>query len=276
MRLDDLHKSIRLALIVIARFGFINRTIFFKYLGTDGKTQKYKIWKLFIKTGFVKSYQRIGVAEDYYSLSRKGLLFLSENGIRPVSKSHPLHFEHDEIAMGFAVACERNELIKSDWCPDKELRQLKPTEILSRYGTSFEKIPDLIFNIKTFNEFKICCAFEVERSRKSKQRYDSMVLNYAKQKNVNLILIAYKDRYVVNSILKSVKRLDYPQSSKPFVFCRISEVLENPSRFLINVGGNQISFDKYIENIRSLSQKKGNELSGKDSAKKFPLKTEAA
>lgn len=269
MKLEDFHKSIRMSLIVIARFGFINKSLFFKHLTTENVSHKYYLWRTFLGSGLVQTYRRIGVAEDYYCLTRKGHIILREIGIRAVSKGHPLHFEHDEIAMGLVLACENKKLIKADWCPDKLIREMKTFEVQSRFGNNIDKIPDLIFNIDLLNGQSVSCAFEVERSKKSKQRYDSMVLNYSKDKNVSLIFVASNDRYISKSILQSIHKLGYSQSKKPFVFCSIDEIRKDPSRFQIEVGTNKISFEKYVENIRQLSSGKTQNLTTQNCGKNY-------
>ena len=83
--------------------------------------------------------------------------------------------------------------------------------------------------------------------------------------SLNLVLVAYNDRYVVKSIEASVKRLGYPQSARPMAFCRIKDILENPLDFEIEIDGNKIKFAEYVQHIRKLVAKRPEYLTRKNS-----------
>lgn len=276
MKLSQYHTSIQQALIITAKFGFISREIFNRHITPlNHRSYKYKQWMSLIGTGFLKSYSRTGVAEDYYSLSRRGYSFMKDNGFNVVSKAHPLHFEHDGIVMNFTVASELAGLIEPDWWTEKNFRQADRPEQIRNFGYQLEKLPDLLFKIKLGNRF-LNCAFEVERSRKSKNEYDSIVLSYLKDKVVNMIYVAYKDRYIRDSFLKSIKRLSYPQGLRPFVFCKIGEVLDNSTGFKLEVADSVIAFDQYVKNMKNLSQKNEDNDRRHAFPKMFPNKETAA
>lgn len=245
-------KAIQRALLVMTKFGFLRKETFWNYLTTPNMSYKYDLWNRLMDSGFVVEYKRIGVAENYYCLSKRGISLMRDQGFITVCKAHPLHFEHDDIIMTFALACENAQLIQDDWSTDRMLRHYLPKEQVDQFGRVFDKLPDLIFNLNIEN-FKIECALEVERSRKSKARYDAFVLSYAKDKNFGLVVVAYNDRYVVRSIEDAIKRLGYPQSTRPIVFCRIKDLLETPTEFELQMGNSKILFSQYIENFRKIA-----------------------
>jgi hypothetical protein len=266
VKFSEEHPSIQKALIVAAKFGFIRKETFWKYLTKSNVSYKYDLWNRLIKTGYLKEYNRVGVAENYFCLTKAGILKMTEQGLKVVCKTHPLHFEHDEIVMNFTLSAERENLINDNWYTDRMLRHYMAYELNEKIGRPLDKLPDLLFELKIPN-INIECALEVERSRKSKVRYDSLVLSYAKDKKIGLVLIAYSDRYVINSIKKSVLNLGYPQELRPIVFCKIKDVLENPSSFEVEVGNNKINFNNYIENIRRLAHQKTENENIKNSVK---------
>ncbi len=255
MKFKDEPKAIQRALLVATKFGFLPKEIFWNYLTTPNTSYKYDLWNRLMTSGCLAEYKRVGVAENYYCLSKRGISVMRDQGFITVCKAHPLHFEHDEIVMTFALACENAGLIKDSWNTDRMLRHYLPKEQIDQFGRVFEKLPDLIFNLNIEN-FKIECALEVERSRKSKARYDAFVLSYAKDKNIGLVIVAYNDNYVVKSIEDAIKRLGYPQSARPIVFCRIKDLLETSTEFELQLGTSKIQFSEYIENFRKIASQR--------------------
>lgn len=265
MEFNNLNSSIQRALIVASKFGFISKDIFWKFLTKPNLSYKYEVWNKLLATGFLKEFNRLGIDKSYYSLSKKGLTFLNDAGFEKVCQVHPLHIEHDEIVMNFTLGCEQGNLILQNWLTDRLLRQSSPARQLELTGSLFDKLPDLFFALNV-ERSKINCVLEVERTRKNKARYDHLVLSYAKKNSLNLVVIAYNDRYVRKSILASMKRLGYPQGSKPIVFCRIKDILEQPHQFEIEVGENKISLNQYVKNIQSMVSKRPENQTIKNSA----------
>lgn len=258
-------KAIQRALLVATKFGFLRKETFWKYLTTPNTSYKYDLWNRLMASGYLTEYRRVGVAENYYCLSKRGISLMRDQGLMTVCKAHPLHFEHDEIVMTFALANENAGLVKEGWSTDRMLRHYLPKEQIDHFGRVFEKLPDLLFNLNIEN-FKIECALEVERSRKSKARYDAFVLAYAKDKNTGLVVVAYNDRYVVKSIEDAIRRLGYPQSARPIVFCRVNDLLEKPTQFELQMGNSKIPFDRYIENFRKIAIQRTENQDRKNSA----------
>lgn len=274
MRFEKEPKAIQKALLVATKFGFLRKETFWNYLTTPNISYKYDLWNHLMESGYLAEYKRIGVAENYYCLSKRGISLMRDQGHKVVCKAHPLHFEHDEIVLSFALACENAQLINENWTTDRMLRHYLPHEQIELIGRSLDKLPDLLFELNIEN-LNIECALEVERSRKSKVRYDSFVLSYAKDKKTELVLVAYNDRYVVNSIQDAAKRLGYPQDSRPIIFCHIKDLMENPSNFEIQLGENKIQFDSYIQNIRKIAAQRPEKQNRKNSDSNS-VKSEAA
>jgi len=240
------------AVLVLARFGYLRKDFFWKYLSPKSRSCKFRNWKILLATGYIEPYKRSFIGEDVFRLSRRGKRVLQNAGVNPVSAAHPLHFEHDDNAIHFALSAEKLGLIASTWTSEKVLRQSERSELSQMFGTAIEKLPDLVFEIPLANgNFRV--AFEIERTRKTQSRYDALVQAYSKASQIQLVLIAYNDRSVFDSIRGSMTSLQYPSSMRPIAFCKISDLHQNFSDFPIWISGERVLFQTYIQNLRKLS-----------------------
>jgi hypothetical protein len=248
-------KAIQKALLVASKFGFLRKETFWNYLTTPNVSYKYDLWNHLMASGYLAEYNRIGVSKNYYGLSIKGTRLLGDLGYQPVAKAHPLHFEHDEIILNFTLACEKDGLIKDSWQTERVVKQLSAVEQVKLTGAVLEKIPDLIFQ-PNIEKRRYLFALEVERTRKSKSKYDAFVLAYSRHKNIGLVLVAYKDEYIKRSILESMRRLGYRQGLQPIGFCKISDMISQPSNFEMTVNSEKITFNEYVENLKAIVAKR--------------------
>lgn len=268
-------RAIQKALLVAAKFGFLRKETFWNYLTTPNVSYKYDLWNQLMSSGYLAEYNRVGISKDYYSLSLKGVRTMGDLGFRPVGRAHPLHFEHDEIILNFALGCEKEGLIKSSWLTERVARQLSAIEQVKLTGSVLEKIPDLIFQ-PAVEKLKMLFVLEVERTRKSKRRYDNFVLSYGRHQNIGLVLVAYKDEYIKRSILESMRRLGYQQGQQPIGFCKLSEIINQSSDFQMTINSQQIGFKTYIENLKSIVAKQPEKSPEFHSGKNSGISGEAA
>lgn len=252
MRFEKEPKAVQNALCVAAKFGFLRKETFWNYLTTANVSYKYDLWNRLMESGYLAEFNRIGLSKNYYSLSKKGFRIAEEMGLNPVAKGHPLHFEHDEIILNFALSCENAGLIKGSWLTERVARQLSAVEQAKLTGSVLEKVPDLLFEPK-IERHNLLFALEVERTRKSKIRYDSFVLSYNRHRNIGLILVAHKDEYIKKSILESARRLGYPKDQRPIAFCKISEIIKSPNNFEMIINSEKINFSNYVDNLKSIT-----------------------
>ena len=236
------------AVIVAGRFGFISRDIFWKHISRRQKSENYANWKRLTDLGIFKVNR---LSTRYLQLSRTGIQILQQMDGEYVGPAHPLYFDHDELVMGLALACENAGLIKANWQGDAVIRGQTNEERVQLLGSNSDKIPDLVFDLNVQGA-KIRVALEVERARKSLHRIDSLVLSYMEMRAVDLVLIACSDRYIEQRIRDSIKKLGYPQTSRPMAFCKLGGLAERPDSFPIQLSGNVICFDKFVTNLRKL------------------------
>lgn len=253
MSLSLQHECVTLALDVAAKFGYLRKEFFFNYLTANSRSTKFRSWKILLTTGFFEAYKRSYIGDDVFKLSARGKKYLRLNGLNPVSAAHPLYFEHDDTVVNFVLSLRKKGLIKQNYLSEKVLRCEPANLIAERFGKSIEKLPDLVFDLEIKDhEFKV--AFEVERTRKSKLRYDLWVQAYAKAQKINLVILAYNDHSVYQSIQSAIKAYQYPQNLRPIAFCKISEVQKNWTNFPIQINGRTIFFESYIENLKRVAQ----------------------
>ncbi len=253
---------------IAGRFGFMSRSIFWQHLSRTQKSRSYLNWSHLLTSGLFKPYE---LSDEHLFMTMKGVQFLQERNCAYVGKAHPMNFEHDALVMSFALACENAGLIQPTWAPDAVIRKQTGLENLSLLGAAAPKIPDLVFDLSG-TDSNIRMALEVERSRKSQARYDTLVLAYMEMKLINLAIIAYNDRYTENRISDSMKKLGYPQSKRPIAFCKLSDLSANPSSFLMRLNGNVIAFDKFVINLKTIETKSHAENQAENIPQDFPQK----
>ncbi len=164
-----------------ARFGFVTQSIFFKYLCVRQKTQQYLYWRDLIRNGVI-----------FQSKTLKDVCYLTKVGRRqaprPAVPSRLIYFvEHDAMVAEFYLELVKSGLVEESWTA-YEL-SIEPWKSCSLLGCAdLIKIPDLVVDLKSKNgTFRV--AFEMERSRKSGERYNQMALSYWGFKRVNLLLV---------------------------------------------------------------------------------------
>jgi hypothetical protein len=249
LQLPDHLKS---CLLLTAQSGYLRKEFYFKYLSPKSRSSKFRNWKLILDSGYFISYQRKFIGEDVFKLSNKGKKLLTHSGQDYVSACHPLHFEHDDVAIEFALANQAIGNISNDWHLEKELRKNQTFSFKHAKGSS-EKMPDLIFKIPV-GMHSLTCALEVERTRKSFERYHSFINAYKTNQQIDMVLVAYSSESIKTNLQKSVNLLAYPTEIRPILFCKLSELIADPVGFCISISGVTISFSKYLSNIQTLHQ----------------------
>lgn len=251
----DFHREpyyVQKALLVIAKLGYFRKEFFFKYLSPDSRSTKFRNWGILIRKDYLEPYKRSFIGEDVYKLSRRGKKLLASAGVGFVSPAHPLHFEHDDHAANLILSLTKQDCIKDAWQTENELRRYQKTENLILFGGQVEKLPDLIFDIP-IGEQTFRVAVEVERTRKSQDRYESFVHGYMKTTGINLVLVIYNQKSTFDLISSAIKRFNYPMNERPIAFSKISDLKSHEINFPILVGARVLSLQEYISNLQKLA-----------------------
>lgn len=251
----DFHREpyyVQKALFVIAKLGYFRKEFFFKYLSPDSRSTKFRNWGILIKKEYLEPYKRSFIGEDVYKLSRRGKKLLASAGVGFVSPAHPLHFEHDDHAANLVLSLTKQDCIKDSWQTEKELRRYQKTENLILFGGQVEKLPDLIFEIP-IGEQTFRVAVEIERTRKSQDRYESFVHGYMKAAGISLILVIYNQQSTFDLISSAIKRFNYPMNERPIAFAKISDLKSHEVNLPMLIGTRVLSLNEYISNLKKLA-----------------------
>lgn len=191
--LDD--SIIKQAQEFTARWGFLTRDLFFKFLCEKQRTQKFEYWNRLAGTGlFVKSKSN----SEVLFLSRKSRnLFAGES--RP-SRFH-VFIDHDAIVADVLLTLKRLDLVREYWLEDELMRD-PPLAYRILGADKVYRIPDLVFDLKTPNG-QVRCVLEIEKTLKTSARYERMALAYGDYDHINLVLFGCESTYTEGIVKKS-------------------------------------------------------------------------
>ncbi len=194
-----------------ARFGFVTQSIFFDYLCPLQKTQKYLYWSQLKREGLIEPSRQY--FEDVCYLTRRG----RHQAPRWAVPSRSIYFvDHDATVARLYLELEQSGLLLSSFT-EYELRSDK-YEAFKLLGGDSEKYPDLLVDMKTPDSF-LRIAVEVERSRKSNERYALMSLRYFGLRHVDLMLFCCCDRATGRAIEHQFNAEVYRKAEKiPTIF----------------------------------------------------------
>ena len=213
------------ALRFSARFGFITQDIFFEYLCPLQKSQQYSFWRRLREERLI--FPAKSQSEVFY------LTYKGRKACESTARSaRAIYFiEHDLYVARLLLELARSGLVLRSWL-ENEL-SANHWEAYSVLGTDkIGKLPDLVVDMKSKVGTRRI-AFEVERSRKSKERYDQMAANFLALRNINLILFSCADEGIAQTVRRSFLGEVFVQNDKvPGIFL-IEDFEKN--RFVANV-----------------------------------------
>lgn len=248
---SELPDLVQKALLIGAKFGYINKKIYLEHAGRLSVSYKYRIWNELYRLKLVVPYLDESFSENYFYLSKKARLMVIGQGIAPVVKVQPIYFSHDNAVMKFALVNESFGQILDDWQTEASLRLLDNYKLQQIFNGQLGKFPDLLATLNIAGQ-KIKIAIEVERSAKNQSRYDSFAMGYSKAKGVDLVLVAHGYKFTREALLVSMRRIGYPRSVRPMAFCDFSDFVNHPSSFEFELEAHRISFPDYIKNVQRL------------------------
>jgi hypothetical protein len=96
---------------------------------------------------------------------------------------------------------EATGLVLDSWT-EAELRA-SPSTVYNILGVNrIDKLPDLVVDLRG-QSTSLRCAFEIENSRKEKERYDRMAMCYLAMKKINLVIFGCANQLIAQSINRS-------------------------------------------------------------------------
>lgn len=201
----------RSAVNFAARFGFIHQELFFEYFCNRKKSQSYNYWGKLLTNGSF-----IGSSSD------KHIFYLSAKGRRgaefePVPTRNIYLVPHDLLVAKIILELELSGLVVESWTEAELLGSASTTyQVLG--VNRIDKLPDLVVDLKGKDKV-LRLAFEIEHSRKTKERYDRMAVNYLSMKNINLVIFGASHLMIAQSIKRSFSGDLFLKSQKsPIIF----------------------------------------------------------
>lgn len=202
MAVDERQNTFELASELVRKFGFISRSVVWKYLDRKARATKFRYWKYLSERAELSPYH-IGVrSNEHLVASNEYRRVLGEGVCAPVRSA--IYFKHDEHLMNFLLALKHRGVLLGYWT-EQELKadHLLALEVLGSVSES--KLPDLVLNLKTgTTPLRVC--IEVERTQKSRHRYQTVQLAYRRTRKVDLLLFGVADKRTERAIRQAFDR----------------------------------------------------------------------
>lgn len=194
MRKKDI-ETLRKTQHFAARFGFITRELFFEYLCRKGRSQQYAQWKALVDDGWFTKSTHDG---RVLYLSRKSRKIL---GAGCVPSRSLMYVDHDSLMGAFLLSLNRTGLILRAWTEADLTRA--PGDAHRLLGADrFAKIPDLILDLRAHHGF-LRVAVEIEKTRKSRNRYSQIALSYRLMPRVDLVIFGCDSEATVMEVRRA-------------------------------------------------------------------------
>lgn len=216
------------AISFAAKFGFLTQDIFFEFLCPRGKTQKYDNWNGLITEGYFNPSQR---DPKLLYFTKKGFVAA---GPSCVKRRYFYYIEHDTVAAKMLLHLKATGRVVRSWT-EAELRAT-PWEAISVVGANdATKLPDLIVDLRGAEGF-VRIAFEIEASRKSRERYDQISFAYLAMNKVNLVVYVCENAALEAQIDRSFSGPLFTTASKSPATILLSDLerswLRTETRFM--------------------------------------------
>ncbi len=231
-----------------ARFGFVTQSLFFEYLCPRQKTQQYWYWRELERDNIIRSSNSL---DHVFYLTNTG----RKQTLRPVTPARSVFFvEHDSSTAALYFELERSGLLLQSWT-DYEL-SCNPLDSCGVLGSDrLEKIPDLVVDMKS-KDGRLRIAFEMERSRKSNERYGHAALQYLRFKNVNLLLYCCSTEATMKAVERAFNAEVFRKAEKTPVLFLSSDFEKSKMQAEARFMGYRLSLKKLI--LAALKQSETN------------------
>lgn len=219
-------ETLHAAQLFAARFGFLTRDLFFEYLCLKGRSQQYAQWKSLVDHGWFEKASSDGQVLYLTRKSRKAL------GAGCVPARSLNYINHDSMTGAFLLSMNRTGLVLRSWTDTDLMRA--PSDAIQVLGVErFAKYPDLILDIRTDREF-LRVAVEIEKTRKSRNRYSQVALSYRLMPRIDLVIFGCDSEAIIMEVGRAFQGSTFQKAKKfPGTFL-LKDFFENgfSARFL--------------------------------------------
>jgi hypothetical protein len=196
----------------------------------------------FFKTSLLFSPYILGSGfPEYLILSQAGRKLMGHDAATEVPT---VYLEHDEIVIRFYLHLQQMRVTEQDWS-ESELKRDRALAINNLGDGTVGKIPDLLFDVRTEKE-GLRCALEIERTRKSGMRYQSMRRAYERAAHVDLIIFGVADKKIEYAIRKEVSDGGLEFYGKEIGFFALADFAENKFQAVVRIAGKELSLESFF------------------------------
>lgn len=208
--------------------GFLSRNVWNDLVASGSITWKNDKWRALLSRGYFATSQRYNNAQSILVLTYKGRRAAEALGLEPVSPPLSDHIPHDEMIIEYVLRLEAEGLI-SGWHSERESKQdsYKHTQGTQK-KSGVSKFPDLIIRLAVPGQPTLI-AVEIERTRKSSERYKEFVKKYLTLADIDSVIVLAQSQKIIDTIKRAVVGTSYPQHMRPFSYGFISEAIKSPS-----------------------------------------------
>lgn len=215
-------KSLESCLYLAKKFGFISRAVVWDFLTPKGRTARYAHWRKLQSSPLFAPYFSSGSAPEFLILSPKGKALVGADAVTGVDD---IYFIHDEIVMRFCLGVQFGFSTFNIWS-EGELKKDRVLAMKEIGDASVSKLPDLLFDVGNSNAFSRF-ALEIERTRKSRGRYQTMHRAFQRANNVDVILFGVNDLGIEDAIRDEFRGGGLDVLGKEIAFFSIADFLEH-------------------------------------------------
>lgn len=228
-------------LYLAKKFGFIPRSVVWDLLAPKGKTARYAYWGGLQKSTLFAPYRIGNSSPEYLILSPKGKEFMGDDSVSEVDN---LYLEHDEIVMRFCLLLIQKLSVAQSWS-EGELKKDRVMAVKNIGDGIVSKLPDLLFDIGKADSTKRF-ALEIERTRKSRGRYQTMCRAYGRAIFIDSLLFGVKDDSIEDAIRFEITEGGLEFANKEVGFFYIDDFLENSFHAKVRMGMKEFSLEEYF------------------------------
>lgn len=231
-----------------SKMGFLSRNVWNNLIASGSATWKNDKWRALVSRGYFATSQRYNDAQNLLVLTCKGRRAAEALGLEPVSPPFSDYIPHDEMILEYALKLEAEGLI-SGWESEQEQRQksYKPTQGTQK-KSGVSKFPDLVMRLAVPGQPTLI-AVELERTRKSSERYKEFVKKYLTLADIDSVIVLAQNRKIIDAIKRAVVVTTYPQHMRAFSYGLISEAMKSPALAPLKCDQKVINLESAVASI---------------------------
>lgn len=230
-------KSVQFA----ARWGFLEKGLFFKYICLKRRSQQYVYWKMLIDEGYFES-SKVNQDVLYLKWGKKTKTIVSNKS----SARFHLYVDHDVLVADSVLELQRNGLIEKVHLEN----EMKEDSLMSYGllgGDHIGRYPDALVTSKV-NQKTV--AIEIEKTLKTYLRFNKILLSYSFYENVDAVLFGVTD-VSIKKVIKNVFWSPKVDFNKDVGIYLTDEFKQQGLATKIELKNGGTSFHHFLEGYRS-------------------------